>query len=128
MKNEGTRLPHIWEALLTLGFLVAMLAIGIIVFGVDSHVPMIIGTIGAALMALRLGYKWEDIEKSMVGGISKAMQSIIILIIIGVLIGVWLDAGVVPAMIYYGLKILKPSIFFIAAMLICSITSLATGT
>ena len=89
---------------------------------------MIVGTIGAALMALRLGYKWKDIENSMIGGITKAMQSIIILIIIGVLIGVWLDAGVVPAMIYYGLKILKPSIFFIAAMLICSITSLATGT
>lgn len=128
MKLKETRLPHIWEALLTLGFLVAMLAIGIIVFGVDPHVPMLLGTIGAALMAIRLGYKWEDIEKSMIGGISKAMQSIIILIIIGVLIGVWLDAGVVPAMIYYGLKILKPSVFFIAAMLICSITSLATGT
>ena len=68
---------------MTLGFLIAMLAIGIIVFGVDPHVPMIISTIGAALMALRLGYKWEDIEKSMVGGISKAMQSIIILILSG---------------------------------------------
>lgn len=127
-QTDKKRMPKIWEALLTLGFLVLMLAIGIIVFGVDPHVPMIIGTIGAALMALRLGWSWSEIENSMINGISKAMQSIIILIIIGVLIGVWLDAGVVPAMIYYGLKIMKPSIFFVAALLICSITSLATGT
>ena len=46
----------------------------------------------------------------------------------GILIGVWINAGVVPTMIYYGLKIMHPAIFFIAAVLICSITSLATGT
>ncbi len=126
--NKTPRMPKIWEALLTLAFLVAMLAIGIIIYGVDPHVPMFLGVIGAALMALRLGYKWSEIEKSMMDGIYKALQSIVILAIIGILIGVWLDAGTVPAMIYYGLKILKPSIFFIATLLICSITSLATGT
>ena len=64
----------------------------------------------------------------MIKGISQAMQSIIILAIIGVLIGVWILAGVVPTMIYYGLLILKPSIFLVATVLITSITSLATGT
>ena len=44
------------------------------------------------------------------------------------MIGIWIDAGVVPAMVYYGLKILSPNIFLIAVVLICSITSLATGT
>lgn len=64
----------------------------------------------------------------MMDGIYKALQSICILIIVGILIGVWINAGVVPTMIYYGLKIMHPAIFFIAAVLICSITSLATGT
>ena len=127
-KENNVRMPKVWEALLVLGFLVAMLAIGIIIYEVDPHVPLLLGVLGAAVMAAVLGYKWDQIEHFMIKGISKAMQSIIILVIIGVLIGVWLDAGVVPAMIYYGLKVLKPSIFFIATMLICSITSLATGT
>lgn len=127
-KTKEVRMPKLWEALVTMLFLVIMLAVGIIVYGVDPHVPMFVGVIGAALMALRLGYKWDAIEKSMMDGIFKALQSIVILTIIGILIGVWINAGVVPSMIYYGLKILKPSIFFIAAMLICSITSLATGT
>jgi len=133
MENENKavkspRMPKVWEALVVLIILIAALAIGIIVYGVDPHVPMLLGVCAAAIMASILGYKWAEIEGFMIKGIGKAMQSIMILVIIGVLIGVWLDAGVVPAMIYYGLKILKPSIFFVATLLICSITALATGT
>ena len=127
-KEKTPRMPKLWEALLVLGLLIAVLAVGIIVYGVDPHIPMFVGTIGAALMALRLGYKWAAIEKSMLDGIYKALQSIIILAIIGILTGVWLDAGVVPTMIYYGLQILSPGIFYLGALLICSITALATGT
>ena len=127
-KERTPRIPKLWEALLVLGLLIAVLAVGIIVYGVDPHIPMFVGTIGAALMALRLGYKWSAIEKSMLDGIYKALQSIIILAIIGILTGVWLDAGVVPTMIYYGLQILSPGIFYLGALLICSITALATGT
>lgn len=127
-KERAVRMPKVWEAVIVLGVLILVLAVGIIVYGVDPHVPMLIGVAAAAIMAKILGYHWEQIEGFMIKGISKAMQSIIILVIIGVLIGVWLNAGVVPAMIYYGLNILKPSIFFIATVLICSITALATGT
>ena len=122
------RLPKLWEASATLLFLIGALAIGIIVYGADPQIPMFLGTVGAALMALRLGYRWEDVEGAMLGGIGKALQSIIILICIGILTGVWINAGVVPAMIYYGLQILSPGIFFVGAVLICSVTSLATGS
>lgn len=127
-KEKAIRMPKVWEAVLVLCFLIVILAIGIIIYGVDPHVPMLLGVAAAAIMAKFLGYHWEQIEHFMIKGISKAMQSIMILVIIGVLIGVWLNAGVVPAMIYYGLHILEPSIFFIATVLICSITALATGT
>ena len=117
-EEKKPRMPKVWEALLVLVFLIAMLSVGIIIYGVDPHIPLILGVAAAAVMAMVLGYKWNDIEHFMIKGIGKAMQSIIILVIIGILIGVWLDAGVVPAMIYYGLKILKPSIFFVATLLI----------
>lgn len=126
--QNNVRMPKVWEAVLVLAVLILSLAIGIIIYKVDPHVPMLLGVAAAAIMAKILGYHWDNIEHFMIKGISKAMQSIIILVIIGVLIGVWLNAGVVPSMIYYGLKILKPQIFFIATVLICSITALATGT
>ncbi len=127
-KQEKTpRMPKVWEALIPMLFLVAMLVIGI--FTVDEvHMPMFMGAAGASFMAMYLGYKWSDIEKMMMTGINKALQSVLILLIVGILIGVWINAGIVPAMIYYGLQILKPAIFFVATLLIVSITSLATGT
>ena len=121
-------MPKVGEALITLGLLIAVLAVGIVIYGADVHVPMFCGVCVAAIMALYLGHKWEDIEKMMMDGIYKALQSICILIIVGILIGVWINAGVVPTMIYYGLQLMHPTIFFIATLLICSITSLATGT
>ena len=126
--KKTTRKANLFEAMFSLLFLIAIMAVGIIVFGVDPHIPMFIGVVGAALMALWLGYEWENIEKFMMEGITRALQSVIILIIIGILVGMWIDAGVVPSMIYYGLQILSPGIFFIACVLICSITSLATGS
>ena len=127
-KTREPRMPKIYEALISLLLLVIVLAVGIIFFEADVHVPMFVGVCVAAIMALYLGYKWGDIEKMMMDGIYKALQSICILIIVGILIGVWINAGVVPTMIYYGLQLMHPTIFFIATVLICSITSLATGT
>ncbi|NLJ98751.1 MAG: Na+/H+ antiporter NhaC [Tissierellia bacterium] len=128
MDLKEKRKPHLYEALLSFGFLIAIMAISIAKYETDPHVPMLIGTAFAAIIAVRIGYSWAEIEKSMFDGIYQALQAVIILAVIGVLIGVWLEAGVVPSMIYYGLSILKPSIFLVATLLICSITSLATGT
>ena len=56
------------------------------------------------------------------------MASIIILLLIGSLAGTWLLSGIVPAMIYYGLEILNPTIFLVAAAVVCAIVSIATGS
>ena len=77
--EKSARMPKVWEAVLVLSILIASLAVGIIVYGVDPHVPMLLGVAAAAIMAKILGYHWEQIEHFMIKGISKAMQSIIIL-------------------------------------------------
>ena len=132
MEKETTmktpKAPTVWQSLISFGALVVVMSVGIAYFHVDPHVPMFIGVIVAALVSLSLGYRWSQIEEMMISGISKAMQAILILCIVGMMIGVWLLSGTIPTMIYYGLKLLSPSIFLVAALLICSITSLATGT
>ena len=128
-KNEKeVRKANFSEALFTFASLTIIMFISIIKYEESPHIPMLIGVLIASLVALKIGYTWKFIENSMIKGISQAMQSIIILAIIGVLIGIWILAGVVPTMIYYGLMILKPSIFLVATVIITSITSLAIGT
>ncbi len=122
------RAPHLWEALFSFVALIVIMSLGIIIFEVDPHIPMFLGVIVAAIIALKIGYKWAAIEEMMITGISRAMQAILILAIVGMMVGIWLLSGTIPTMIYYGLKLLSPSIFLIAAILVCSVTSLATGT
>ena len=84
------RAPHLWEAIFSFLALIAVMSAGIIIFKVDPHIPMFIGVIIAALMALKIGYRWSAIEEMMVTGISRAMQAILILAIVGMMIGIWL--------------------------------------
>jgi len=126
--KKTARKPYLWEALLSFAFLIIVMGVSISIYEADPHIPMLVGTLFAALIAVKIGFTWNEIEKAMFDGIYQALQAIIILAIIGVLIGLWLLSGVVPSMIYYGLGILKPGIFLVATVIICSITSLATGT
>lgn len=120
--------PTLLQAIVSFLGLVIVMSVGIAIFEVPPHIPMFIGVIFASIMALYLGHTWQDIEKMMVNGISKAMPSTLILAIVGMLIGIWILSGTIPSMIYYGLKLLSPKFFLLATVLICSITSLATGT
>ncbi len=53
---------------------------------------------------------------------------IIILFLVGALAGTWLISGIIPAMVYYGLQVLNPSIFLPASVVIAAIISIATGS
>ncbi len=82
----------------------------------------------AAIVAMLVGKKWSVLFDGVISSISSALPALIILLMIGALAGTWMISGVVPAMIYYGLEILNPTIFLFATCIICSIVSLATGS
>lgn len=94
----------------------------------ELHIPLIASAIVAAIVAVLNGYRWSFLEAGIMASINRSMQAMLILMTVGILIGGWIASGVVPAMIYYGLMILKPSIFLFAGCLLCCIVSLATGS
>ncbi len=128
MKPTQRRRPTLWQALLPVFFLILFLGVNIVVYGGSPHIPLIGGSVVASGMGLFLGHRWKDIERGLVHGIQIALQACLILLVIGTLIGTWIISGIVPSMIYYGLKILSPSIFLLATCLICALVSLATGS
>jgi Na+:H+ antiporter, NhaC family len=127
-KQREKRDPYVWEALISILALIAAISLAIVKYESDAQVPILLGVLVAALVGLRAGFSWKEIEGGMLDGITNSLQAIIILAIIGILIGVWILSGVVPTLLYYGLKILHPKIFLPATVIICAITSLATGT
>ncbi|MFT6055564.1 MAG: NhaC family Na+:H+ antiporter [Roseivirga sp.] len=125
--------PTLFQAFIPIIFLIIALFINVRIFGDASldgsnQIILILSAAVATIVALSLGYDWAKIQKGIVDSISSAMASIIILLLIGSLAGTWLLSGIVPAMIYYGLQILNPTIFLFAACIICSIVSMATGS
>ena len=131
-KSKKPREAKLWEALIPVVATIALLMYSVLpFFKVDQsvHIPLVLGTLIAAIIAItRLGYSWKDIEEGIISSISGTMQAIIILAIIGMIIGTWILGGIVPTLIYYGLKILSPSVFLVAACLLCCVVSLATGS
>ncbi|MFY0686961.1 MAG: Na+/H+ antiporter NhaC [Cyclobacteriaceae bacterium] len=125
--------PTLLQALIPVLFLIVLLSINVGIFkdsALDgsNQIVLIFSAAVAAIVAARLGFKWLELRKGIVKSISSAMSSILILLLIGALTGTWLLSGVVPAMIYYGLQILNPTIFLFAACIVCAIVSIATGS
>ncbi|WP_291634956.1 Na+/H+ antiporter NhaC [Clostridium sp.] len=131
-KEKKPREAELWEALLPVVGTIAILMYCVLpVFGVqqDVHIPLVFGTLIASIVAItRLGYSWKDIEEGIIGTISSTMQAILILAIIGMIIGTWILGGIVPTLIFYGLQVLSPSVFLVAACILCSIVSISTGS
>lgn len=127
------REPTLFEAFIPVIFLIIFLSINVSIFedgALDgsNQIILILSAAVAALVAANLGFKWEELQEGIVRSISSAMSSMLILLLIGSLAGTWLLSGVVPAMIYYGLQVLNPSIFLFAACVVCSVVSMATGS
>lgn len=125
--------PTILQAFIPIVFLIIALFINVRIFGDASldgsnQIILMLSAGIASLVALKIGFKWPEIRAGIVKSISSAMSSIIILLLIGSLAGTWLISGIVPAMIYYGLEVLNPTIFLFAACVVCAVVSVATGS
>lgn len=98
-------------------------------YHLDIQIPLIFASIIAASIAV-IGLKcpWKDIETGIVDSIQNAMQAILIACLIGLIIGAWIAGGIVPSLIYYGLKILSPRFFLVTCLIVCSIVAVATGS
>ncbi|PSL48460.1 sodium/proton antiporter (NhaC family) [Salsuginibacillus halophilus] len=111
-------------------FLTSIVVIGvsILYFEAMPHIPIILAAVVVCLYGMKLKYTWKELENQMVRGISYGIPAILILILIGMLIGVWVLNGTVPTITFYGLEILSPTYFLASAVLITAIVAIMTGS
>ena len=115
-------------------FLISVLVLVIKVFGADalsggSQVALLMAS-GVVVAISMIFYKipWKDFEEGIVDNIRAVASSLIILLLIGAVAGSWMVSGVVPTMIFYGMKVIFPSIFLFATCGICALISIMTGS
>ena len=102
-----------------------LLALTIALFGIDAtngplQVALLLSAAFASLIAFKNGYtvaRWRD---AAVGGVTSAMGAIFILLAVGALIGTWNMAGTIPTVVDYGIRLLSPTWFYVAAAVVCA--------
>ena len=134
MKEYAAKQPSPWVSVLPLAVLTLLLYVVIRCFGGDainggSQIALLSATSVCVMLAIGIyRCKWAVLEEAIIDNIRASASAIIILLLIGAIAGSWMVSGVVPTMIYYGLKILHPSFFLVASCVICAGVSLMTGS
>ena len=124
----GRKIP-MWQCI------IAILAMVVFLFwnvmkdeGGEAHGGLIMAALVAGIIGAANGWKWSYMEQGILAAINRSMQAMLILAVVGAMIGTWKAGGVIPSMMYYGIKIISPKIFLFTACLLCAVISLATGS
>jgi NhaC family Na+:H+ antiporter len=133
MAGNGIRPPSLLDALIPLVFMIVMLTSSIILYGIDAasgplQVALLMSAVVGAVVAHKNGHSWQTLAEEIVKGISLAMSAILILLMVGALIGIWNLSGTIATVVYYGLKYIDPSWFYLAAALLTGLIGIVTGS
>jgi NhaC family Na+:H+ antiporter len=116
------------EASLVLLGMLAVLGTSVIGFGLAPQVPVLATTALVIFWARLRGFSWDDVNSGIKEGVKVAIIPIFIFILIGALIAVWIQAGVIPAMMVTGFKLLSGKYFVPSVFVVCAIVGLAIGS
>ena len=125
---------NIWEAMIPVVILISLLAYNILMAGGEivgqysNHYILLFSGVLAGLIGLYNKVSLSEMVMEVWENLKSVFIPIMILLLVGALAGTWMISGIVPAMVYYGLQILNPTIFLAASVVICAIISLATGS
>lgn len=133
LKNREAKEPSLIQSLIPIIFLLALILMNVLLIEGEpldggNQLSLLLAGLLAGLIAFFNGISWETIREKVHTTIGTSLESIMILFSIGMLAGAWMLSGIIPTMIYYGLFILRPEYFLPAALIICAITSVATGS
>lgn len=129
-KKNRDRMPEITfgKATLVVIVLIAIIFLGFVVLNFDTKVTFTMTAVAVGLMLVAYGFKSESVLKWFADGARSAIDVIIILMCVGTVIGTWMASGVVPTIIYYGLKLLTPTSFMLVGFFICCLVSFFIGS
>ena len=122
------RQPKIWEAVIPIVFMMVIMIVATVIWKIQPHIPLVFSCGIAALIANRCGNDWKHILLAMVDSITRAVEALLIILCVGMLIGTWVWAGTMPAMVYYGLDLVSPVAFLPLGCILTGIVGLATGS
>ncbi|RDY29134.1 Na+/H+ antiporter NhaC [Romboutsia weinsteinii] len=127
-KNINKKKPSFRFAALVMLAIISLTTVGIVVFDASITTMFLLSWLIVVPAAMKLGYTNNEIEEFGFQVGKDAFQSNLIILSVGVLIGTWIAAGTIPTVVYSGLTIITPKFFLLTTLIVCALTSIATGT
>ena len=128
-ESSKVRLPNKVEAIIPIVFLLAVMitnyALG---WGLDPHIPVTLSCGVAMIIGKLCGYSYKDMLAAGLEAVNQSLEAIIIILLVGCLIGSFTACGTIPAVVYYGLKLLTPAIFLPFVTTLCAVVGIALGS
>ena len=125
VKTRKTPTP----AFAVISFLVIVAVLVVLInLGVDTTMSVFIAALIAVVIALLLNIPWADVEKTLLRVVSDCIPTFLIVIMVGMLVGIWMAGGTVPALMYYGMELISPKILVPLAFVLSGLTAEFTGT
>jgi Na+:H+ antiporter, NhaC family len=131
--DRPIRTPSLADAIIPLVTLAVLIAGSLALFGLDAldgpiQVALLMCAMAAALIALKNGHSWDEVQRAGQGALSSITSAMFILLAVGALIGVWNLSGTIPTLVYYGIQILSPGWYYAATALICGVVAMSIGS
>lgn len=131
--QRTVREPSFLDVLIPIVVLIASIGGAVSLFGLDAisgpvQVALLLSTMAAAIIILKNGHPWDEVSAAGGRAVSSIVSAIFILLAVGALIGTWNMSGTIPTLVHYGIQLLEPSWFYVAAAMVCAIVSLGIGS
>ena len=115
---EKTKIrPSFGYAMITMGALVLFVVLALLVFQIPIIITLFFSWILLTPFAVKLGYSIADVEETIYEMIKSSASMFALLLSIGCMVAIWLCAGTVPTLIYWGLNLVTPKMFLCLAFL-----------
>ena len=116
------------ESLIILALLLLILGVAVIKFGLSPEVPVLFTVLLLTFWAKAHKFSWQEIQDGIKEGIGVAIIPIFIFILIGALIGLWIQAGIIPSIMVLGFHLINGSFFVPSVFIVCAIVGTAIGS
>lgn len=126
MEKKGK--PSFKEAVFVLLLIVSSIAIGVVGLKLSPNIT-ILAAIGLIMLyAVVKNYPTEWLHEGIVNGIKPGIIPIFIFILVGALIAVWIQAGIIPTLMVVGFKLISIKWFVPSVFVVCAIVGSAVGS
>ncbi|EOA3405150.1 Na+/H+ antiporter NhaC [Enterococcus hirae] len=126
MKKKGK--PSFKEAVFVLLVIVASIAIGVVGLKLSPNITILAAIGMIMLYAVVKRYPTEWLHEGIINGIKPGIIPIFIFILVGALIAVWIQAGIIPTLMVIGFKLISVKWFVPSVFVVCAIVGSAVGS